>query len=174
MPRNVPRLLRRPRPLACSAPSAPRDDRRFATPLRSGWLRRGRRALDFARAGEVALVRRHPRGRCHSTAPEPCRMRRRSARSSMKGETTMWRRVLHMAVLVAGATAATASFSAHAEVHFGNNVFIGGHNVSNQTFTQKRRGEYHIHEGQPAHPGCAWRSNGDGSRTKVCDLQRRR
>lgn len=63
---------------------------------------------------------------------------------------------------------------AHAEVHFGNNVFIGGHNASNQTFTPQRRGEYYLYEGKPAHPGCVWRANGDGSRTKVCHLQRRR
>lgn len=69
---------------------------------------------------------------------------------------------------------AVAPPPAPAEVHFGNNVFIGGHNVSHQTFTRQRRGEYYIHEGQPAHPGCAWRSNSDGSRTKVCHLQRSR
>ena len=62
---------------------------------------------------------------------------------------------------------------ANAEVRFGNKVFIGGHNVSNQTFNSQRRGEYHIYDGKPAHPGCAWRSYGDGSRTKVCHLQRK-
>jgi len=63
---------------------------------------------------------------------------------------------------------------AHAEVRFGNNVFIGGHNVSNQTFNSQRRGEFYVHEGSPAHPGCTWRANGDGSRTKVCHFQRKR
>jgi hypothetical protein len=69
--------------------------------------------------------------------------------------------------------ALTATPSA-AEVRFGNNVFIGGHNASNQTFNSQRRGEYCLYEGKPAHPGCDWRANADGSRTKVCHLQRRR
>lgn len=62
---------------------------------------------------------------------------------------------------------------AHSEVHFGNNMFVGGHDPSNQTFNSQRRGEYYLYEGQPARPGCAWRNNGDGSRTKVCHLQRK-
>lgn len=66
------------------------------------------------------------------------------------------------------------NFASKAEVRFGDNVFIGGHDVSHQTFNSQRRGEYYIHEGKPAHPGCAWRSNSDGSRTKICHLQRRR
>lgn len=82
----------------------------------------------------------------------------------------IWRRALCTGLLVT----ATACFSAHAEVRFGNNVFIGGHNASNQTFNSQRRGEYYIYEGKPAHSGCAWRANGDGSRTKVCHLQRKR
>lgn len=67
-----------------------------------------------------------------------------------------------------------ATLPAHAEVRFGKNVFIGGHDVSHQTFNRQRRGEYYLYEGRPAHPGCAWRSNVDGSRTKVCHLQRKR
>lgn len=63
---------------------------------------------------------------------------------------------------------------AHADVRFGKNVRIGGHDVSNQTFNARRRGEYHIYNGKPKNPGCSWRSNSDGSRTKVCHLQRKR
>jgi hypothetical protein len=63
---------------------------------------------------------------------------------------------------------------ASAEVRFGKNVRIGGHDVSNQTFNAKRRGLYVIHNRAPANPGCTWRSNADGSRTKVCHLQRKR
>ena len=62
---------------------------------------------------------------------------------------------------------------AAADVHFGKNVRIGGHDVSNQTFTRKRRGLYYIYDKTPPHPGCFWRNNGDGSKTKVCHLQRR-
>ena len=60
-----------------------------------------------------------------------------------------------------------------AEVRFGKNVRIGGHDVSGQTFNSQRRGEFYIYEGKPKTPGCAWRANRDGSRTKVCHLQRK-
>ena len=62
---------------------------------------------------------------------------------------------------------------ASAEVRFGKNVRIGGHDVSNQTFNSKRRGEYYIYDQTPANEGCHWRSNDDGSRTKVCHLKRK-
>lgn len=75
--------------------------------------------------------------------------------------------------LLAFTASAFWSAAATAEVRFGNNVFIGGHDVSNQTFSSQRRGEYYVQEGRPAHPGCAWRNNGDGSRTKVCHLERK-
>jgi hypothetical protein len=61
-----------------------------------------------------------------------------------------------------------------AEVRFGNNVRIGGHDASNQRFDRRNRGVYHIHEGRPRHPGCTWRSDGRGGRVKICHLQRRR
>ena len=61
---------------------------------------------------------------------------------------------------------------AAAEVRFGNNVRIGGHDVSNQRFDRKNRGVYHIYEGRPRNPGCSWRSDGRGGRVKVCHLQR--
>ena len=64
--------------------------------------------------------------------------------------------------------------AADARVRFGKNVRIGGHDVSNQTFTKKRRGRYHIYKGKPRRPGCRWVRNRDGSRTKVCHLQRKR
>lgn len=72
------------------------------------------------------------------------------------------------------AASLAAPHPATAEVRFGKNVRIGGHDVSNQTFTKKRRGLYIIHDGAPRHPGCRWRNNGDGSKTKVCHLQRKR
>ncbi|MCA0407122.1 MAG: hypothetical protein LCH39_13350 [Proteobacteria bacterium] len=67
-----------------------------------------------------------------------------------------------------------AAPSVQAEVRFGRNVRIGGHDVSGQTFNRQRRGEFHVHRQQPARPGCVWRANGDGSRTKVCHWKRRR
>ncbi|MGX1788752.1 hypothetical protein ACWIGM_18540 [Bosea sp. NPDC055332] len=72
--------------------------------------------------------------------------------------------VLALPVAVAGPAAA--------EVRFGNNVRIGGHDVSNQRFDRRNRGVYHIHEGRPRNPGCTWRSDGRGRRVKVCHLQR--
>jgi hypothetical protein len=58
--------------------------------------------------------------------------------------------------------------AAQAEVHFGSHVYIGGHNVSHQTFNRHRRGEYYLYDRQPHPAGCSWRQNGDGSQTKVC------
>ncbi len=60
-----------------------------------------------------------------------------------------------------------------AEVRFGNNVRIGGHDVSNQTFNSQRRGAYTIYNKTPPNAGCRWHSNADGSRTKVCHLKRK-
>jgi hypothetical protein len=61
---------------------------------------------------------------------------------------------------------------AAAEVRFGSNVRIGGHDASNQRFDRRNRGVYHIYEGRPRNPGCAWRSDGRGGRVKICHLQR--
>ena len=66
-----------------------------------------------------------------------------------------------------------ASAPAGAEVRFGKNVRIGGHDVSNQTFNRKRRGEFYIYNETPPKEGCRWRTNSDGSRTKVCHLKRK-
>jgi hypothetical protein len=66
-----------------------------------------------------------------------------------------------------------ATESAIADVRFGKNVRIGGHYVSNQTFNSQRRGAYYIYNKTPANEGCSWRSNSDGSRTKVCHLKRK-
>jgi hypothetical protein len=78
-----------------------------------------------------------------------------------------------LAIMMA-VTGLLATETASAEVRFGKNVRIGGHDVSNQTFNSKRRGEYYIYNKTPPNEGCHWRSNGDGSRTKVCHLKRKR
>ncbi|RXT55293.1 hypothetical protein B6S44_11655 [Bosea sp. Tri-44] len=65
-----------------------------------------------------------------------------------------------------------AAAPAAAEVRFGNNVRIGGHDASNQRFDRRNRGVYHIYEGRPRNPGCTWRSDGRGGRVKICHLQR--
>ncbi|CAD5258081.1 conserved exported hypothetical protein [Bosea sp. 62] len=61
---------------------------------------------------------------------------------------------------------------AAAEVRFGNNVRIGGHDASNQRFDRRNRGVYHIYEGRPRNPGCSWHSDGRSGRVKICHLQR--
>lgn len=61
-----------------------------------------------------------------------------------------------------------------AKVRFGKNVHIGGHDVSHQTFTRKKRAIYYIYKDKPRHPGCHWQKNRDGSRTKICHFQRKK
>ena len=63
--------------------------------------------------------------------------------------------------------------AAQADVVFGSHVHIGGHDVSHQRFDRHRRGVFYLYDRPPHHPGCAWRRNDDGSRTKVCRFQRR-
>lgn len=63
---------------------------------------------------------------------------------------------------------------ATAEVRLGKNVRIGGHDASNQTFTKQKRGVYNIYDTQPKNPGCTWRKNKDGSKTKVCNLKKKK
>ena len=84
---------------------------------------------------------------------------------------TVSRLATALAVLVLLAAHTTP---ADATVRFGKNVRIGGHDVSNQTFTKKRRGRYYIYNGNPRRPGCRWVKHRDGSRTKVCHLKRKR
>ena len=72
-----------------------------------------------------------------------------------------------------GLVAFTFASPVSAEVRFGKNVRIGGNDVSHQTFTSNRRGLYIIHKNTPPNPGCRWRNNGDGSKTKVCHLERK-
>ena len=62
---------------------------------------------------------------------------------------------------------------ASAEVRFGDNVYVGGHNFSNQRFNRRNRAVIHLHEGRPRNPGCVWRADGRGGRVKICHLQRR-
>lgn len=79
------------------------------------------------------------------------------------------RRLLALTALILPLAVAVPAI---AEVRFGSNVRIGGHDVSNQRFDRRNRGVYHIYEGRPRKPGCAWRSDGRGGRVKVCHLQR--
>lgn len=75
------------------------------------------------------------------------------------------------AVLVCILSIAWLAHAAQAEVRFGGHVYIGGHNVSHQTFNRHRRGVFYLYNRQPHPAGCIWRRNGDGSRTKICRFQ---
>jgi hypothetical protein len=86
--------------------------------------------------------------------------------------SVLLRHIILLTLFVAGPLLASANL-ATAEVRFGNNVRIGGNDVSGQTFNRKRRGLFILHDRKPANEGCRWRANRDGSRTKVCNLQRR-
>ncbi len=65
-----------------------------------------------------------------------------------------------------------ASDPATAEVRFGRNVRVGGHDFSNQTFNRNRRAVIKLYGRQPRNPGCVWRRDGRGGRVKVCHLRR--
>ncbi len=44
--------------------------------------------------------------------------------------------------------------AASAEVRFGRNVRVGGHDFSNQSFNRKRRAEIHLYDRTPSRSGC--------------------
>lgn len=78
------------------------------------------------------------------------------------------------AALLALAVQATGNLStpALAEVRFGRNVRVGGHDFSNQTFDRNRRAVIHLYDRTPSRPGCVWRSDGRGGKVKTCHLRR--
>jgi hypothetical protein len=75
-------------------------------------------------------------------------------------------------VAVASGLSATLSATASAEVRFGRNVRVGGHDFSNQRFDRKRRAEIYLYDRAPAGSGCVWRADGRGGRVKTCHLRR--
>ncbi len=91
----------------------------------------------------------------------------------------MARRAFHgtlatVAILVAltAGLSVTLSSAASAEVRFGRNVRVGGHDFSNQRFDRKRRAEIYLYDRTPARSGCVWRADGRGGRVKTCHLRR--
>lgn len=77
--------------------------------------------------------------------------------------------VLCLSAMLALACAAPV----HAEVRFGRNVQVGGHDFSNQTFNRKRRAVVYLYDRTPRGEGCVWRSDGRDGRVKTCHLRRR-
>ena len=78
---------------------------------------------------------------------------------------------LPLVLAIAGANVALSS-AASAEVRFGRNVRVGGHDFSNQSFNRKRRAEIYLYDRTPARSGCVWRPDGRGGKVKTCHLQR--
>lgn len=78
------------------------------------------------------------------------------------------------ALLVAAITGLSAALASDvsAEVRFGRNVRVGGHDFSNQSFNRKRRAEIYLYDRTPSRSGCVWRSDGRGGKVKTCHLRR--
>ncbi len=74
---------------------------------------------------------------------------------------------------LAAALAASIAAQAQAEVRFGRNVRIGGHDFSHQTYGPKRSAVIHLYDRRPARQGCRWIRRPGGA-TRVCHLQQRR
>ena len=76
-------------------------------------------------------------------------------------------------LIAIAATVVALALPAGADVHFGRNVRIGGHDFSNRHFDRKHRALVYLHKGQPRNPGCRWHSDGRGGRVEVCHLRQR-
>jgi len=92
----------------------------------------------------------------------------------MRARKTFHGTLATVAILVAVASglSATLSATASAEVRFGRNVGVGGHDFSNQRFDRKRRAEIYLYDRTPARSGCVSRADGRGGRVKTCHLRR--
>ncbi|MGA8169300.1 MAG: hypothetical protein WB816_00445 [Methylocystis sp.] len=76
-----------------------------------------------------------------------------------------------IAALVAACLAGAISAPAFAEVRFGRNVYIGGHDFSGQRFDRRHRAEIYLYTRQPKNSGCGTRADGRGGWVKVCHLR---
>lgn len=90
---------------------------------------------------------------------------------ALKAITGAWASVAILLTMVAGWSAALSAGAA-AEVRFGRNVRVGGHDFSNQSFDRKRRAEIYLHDRTPPRSGCMWRPDGRGGKVKTCHLRR--
>ena len=80
--------------------------------------------------------------------------------------------IVALLVAMASGLSVRLSSTASAEVRFGRNVRVGGHDFSHQSFNQKRRGEIYLYDRTPSRSGCVWRSDGRGGKVKTCHLRR--
>jgi len=58
-----------------------------------------------------------------------------------------------------------------AEVRFGRNVFVGGHDFSHQRFDRRHRAEVYLYGRRPRNAGCQTHADGRGGRVKECHLR---
>jgi hypothetical protein len=80
-------------------------------------------------------------------------------------------RKIAASLVALGACAALLTTPTSAEVRFGINVRIGGHDFSNQTYNSKRRAVIRLYDRTPRNAGCVWRSDRRGGKVKVCNLR---
>lgn len=81
--------------------------------------------------------------------------------------------MVSMVRLILCTAAIAMAVPTQAEVRFGENVRIGGHDFSHQTFNARKRGVIYLHKTRPAREGCVWKSDGKGGRVKLCHLKDR-
>lgn len=83
----------------------------------------------------------------------------------------------HLALFLAASFLVLSATPAPAEVRFGRNVRVGGHDFSNRTYTKDRNAVIHLYKGKPRNAGCHWVHHRDkagrptGRKTQVCNLQ---
>ena len=83
-------------------------------------------------------------------------------------------RLVLMALAALAFCGAGLALPAEAEVRFGRNVRVGGHDFSNRTYDRDNRAVIHLYDRAPRRQGCRWQADGRGGRVQVCHLQRLR
>lgn len=90
----------------------------------------------------------------------------------MTPASTLKARALFGSFLIAFCLVASVTSPALARVNLGNNVHIGGHDFSNQTYDRKHRAVIYLYDKTPYNEGCGWHADGHGGRVKTCHLKR--
>lgn len=87
----------------------------------------------------------------------------------------MFKRILLLTVLM---MFFYPSFSP-AEVRFGKNVRVGGHDFSNRTYNKNKTAQIYLYDKKPKNEGCKWVKQRDkngkltGKKTQICHLQKK-
>ena len=77
-----------------------------------------------------------------------------------------------MRTILAIALLGLAATPAPAEVHFGSNVFIGGHDFSHQSFDRRHRLHVELYDHPIRGASCVVRRDSRGGLAKTCRLRR--